>query len=658
MTRRGRVAGIAALGVTFVALMMPSASAHALVRTSVPADGALLDKAPSQVVITFTEPPDPRLSSIQVLDSNGASVTSGTSHIVDGKPLVMDVPLDPIGRGVYTVTWRTVSKLDGHVTGNSFSFGVGVKPGATPHSPTTVVSSTPSVLSVVGRSFFYIGLFVLLAGAVLAFAAMAGRPPAARIVLPLATLAALIGVVLMFVAEHSAVGASWSELLKSSAGRQIWEQGIAVVVAGAAASLVVIKPGKLTLAALGVTSAVAMLLHANSSHAGASQSFTGFKVALQWAHIVSVAIWIGGLIWLLVSVAVLERDERAAAVKRFSFAFGITLGVVFATGMLRLTEEMGGWSAWAHILSTGFGTAAAIKLGLFGILIILAAINRYRNVPAVADGVKTRPLVRIVAVEVAIGVAVLGVTAVLSQLAPPNDIAQQSRAAAAQQVVVSGSDFGTTTKVRLTVAPGNVGPNRFSADVTDFDTGKPVAATHVSLNFSLPGKPQLNSSLKLHHDSGAMWTGRSTVLALNGTWDVDVVVQGASGGVDVPLKITPRRPPEKIQVARQSGQPTIYTIDIGGGASVQAYVDPGQVGTDNVHWTFFDSSGKEMAIKKTSATGTDPSGQTSPEKLLRFSKGHFVSNVTLTAGRWTFQIDATTTDGKPISVYFSQVIGS
>lgn len=657
MTRRVRLAVLAAACATAVALLTPWASAHALVRTSNPADGALLHQAPSQVVITFTEPPDPGLSSIQVLDSNGASVTSGTSHVVDAKPLVMEVPLESIGKGVYTVTWRTVSKSDGHTTGGSFSFGVGVKPGATTPK-TTVESSTPSALSVVGRSLFYTGLFVLLAGAVLTFAAMAGRPPAARMVLPLASAAALIGVGLMFVAEHSSTGASWWVLLRSSAGRAIWEQGVGVLAAGVAAIVVVVKPGKLALAALGVTTAVAMLLHANSSHAGATQSLAWFNVAVQWLHIVAVSIWIGGLLWLLVAVPALPEEQRAAAVKRFSFVFAITLGVIFATGMLRLTQEMGSWSAWAHILSTGFGTAAFIKLSLFLVLLALAALNRYRNVPAFTANVRTRALTRVVAVEAVIGIAVLGVTAVLSQLAPPNDISQQSRATAAQQIVVSGSDFGTTTKVRLTIAPGTVGPNSFSADVVDYDTGRPVRASGVSLNFSLPDKPQLNSTLELRHTSGATWTGKSTVLALNGTWNIDVVIQGATEGTDVPLKVTPRRPPEDIQVAKQAGQPTIYTIDIGNGASVQAYVDPGRAGTNNVHWTFFDSGGKELPIGKATSTITDPSGKSTRAKLLRFSEGHFASNVTLTAGKWTFQIDATTKDGDPVSVYFSHDIAS
>lgn len=45
------------------------ASAHALLSSSDPADGVSLPKAPSEIRLTFTESPDPALSTILVLDS-------------------------------------------------------------------------------------------------------------------------------------------------------------------------------------------------------------------------------------------------------------------------------------------------------------------------------------------------------------------------------------------------------------------------------------------------------------------------------------------------------------------------------------------------------------------------------------------------------------
>src|SRR5205807_9606940 len=92
-----------------------------------PAAGATVDRAPHQILLFFTEPPDPALSSVTVLDSTGQVVeTVGTAESVAGQPDELRVPVTSLPDGVYTVNWRTVSKVDGHVTGNSFAFGVGV----------------------------------------------------------------------------------------------------------------------------------------------------------------------------------------------------------------------------------------------------------------------------------------------------------------------------------------------------------------------------------------------------------------------------------------------------------------------------------------------------------------------------------------------------
>src|SRR2546425_1054935 len=79
----------------------------------------------------------------------------------------------------------------------------------------------------------------------------------------------------------------------------------------------------------------------------------------------------------------------------------------------------------------------------------------------------------------------------LSGFAPAAYVPAQATAAAAQHVVVVGSNFATTVRVRLTVTPGTVGPNEFQARVTDYDPGRPAPATAVRLQFSLPSRPDL-----------------------------------------------------------------------------------------------------------------------------------------------------------------------
>jgi nitrogen fixation protein FixH len=203
-----------------------------------------------------------------------------------------------------------------------------------------------------------------------------------------------------------------------------------------------------------------------------------------------------------------------------------------------------------------------------------------------------------------------------------------------------------------------VGPNGFVIHIADYDSGAPVPARSVSLRFALPSRPDIGSSTLAMKRAGAgVWGAQGSQLSIQGTWDVTVVIQQATGAVEVPLRVRTRLPPEQVQVSRVPGQPTLFTITLPSGGTLQTYIDPGRVGANTVHFTFFATGGSEQPISSAKATATGPSKRTSPLPLIRFDAGHFVANTTLVDGRWTFAIDAVTRDGRSVTGYFSQTIG-
>ena len=148
------------------------AGAHAAIESTDPANGELLQEPPSQIVLTFTEPPDLDLTIVSAVDSSGAKMPTGPPERAPGSNREIHVRLDPLPDGVYTVTWRTVSATDGHVTSNAFSFGVGVAPGdVTPIEQRGSGTPTPTAGAIAGRWMLYVGL-VILFGAVLLVAAV------------------------------------------------------------------------------------------------------------------------------------------------------------------------------------------------------------------------------------------------------------------------------------------------------------------------------------------------------------------------------------------------------------------------------------------------------------------------------------------------------
>src|SRR5450432_602011 len=143
---------------------------HALPQSSTPSPGSTLTTPPGQVSIVFGERPDPNLSTIKVLDTTGAVVTAGPTAPVASNPLELAVPLkENLPNGVYTVAWRTVSAVDGHLASGSFAFGIGVAPpapGTASAAAAVTTSAGPTVGAIIGRWLLYLGLVGLLVLAV------------------------------------------------------------------------------------------------------------------------------------------------------------------------------------------------------------------------------------------------------------------------------------------------------------------------------------------------------------------------------------------------------------------------------------------------------------------------------------------------------------
>ena len=261
-------------------------------------------------------------------------------------------------------------------------------------------------------------------------------------------------------------------------------------------------------------------------------------------------------------------------------------------------------------------------------------------------------MLRTVGGELALAAAVLLATGVLTGLPPKPNEAPAGQGA--RPLVVTGSDFATTTTSRLEISPGTVGPNTFEVEITDYDTHQPVDARRVSLQFELPDQPEVGSTLELEPKDGA-WQAQGTALAQTGTWTVTVLVEKQGSSVEIPLTVTPRMPGQKVDVSKVPGQPTLYTITLEGGLQIQAYVDPGEPGrTNQVHVTTFDADGQELPLHAAMLTITPPDAAPFEPKMLRFGPGHFAANIDLTAGTWSFDITAHAETGQVLAASFRQ----
>ncbi len=525
----------------------PPTWAHASLSSSDPAANSSSPASPSRILLTFTEPPDPKLSLVKVVDASGGPAPGvGAARAVPGQSLQLVVPVSqPLPKGVYTVNWRSVSSTDGHVEYGAFAFGVGAVPtqGSVVRVGLQNSASWITASSAVGRWLLYVGLALLVGAASTLLLVFGARLPRGGLRLLWGAVAiALVGAIVMIEAERAVVGvASLLPLFVTREGQYLLGLLVAIALCGVAVAAVEFWPGRWSLIAVGAAATLAVLAHVLAGHAAAPATLRPLNILEQWVHMTAIGVWTGGLAWLLMGIRGQEPGARAAAVRAFSRVATVTLGVVLITGALRAITEV---SPLSNLFHTSYGATLLVKVGLIAALVVFAAFNHYRFVPALQrgdppddGGAAARRFGLDSRAELAVVVLVLVATAVLTGLAPANTAV--AAGGSGRQTVVSGSDFGTTVRVTLRVTPGTVGANGFSVAVDDYDTGKPLAGvTSVSLTFSMPARPGVNTStLQLTPAGDGSWQGRGLELSIVGSWSVDVLIQEPTGGVDVALTL-------------------------------------------------------------------------------------------------------------------------
>lgn len=109
--RRARALLVGVLAVLGLVAVGTAAAAHDVLIESDPAEGAVLDRSPEAVVLTFNNPPLEVGSAITVVDADGQTVVEGAGR-VEGNDVVLDLDTE-LPAGDLEVRWRVASS-DGH----------------------------------------------------------------------------------------------------------------------------------------------------------------------------------------------------------------------------------------------------------------------------------------------------------------------------------------------------------------------------------------------------------------------------------------------------------------------------------------------------------------------------------------------------------------
>ena len=106
------------------ALVSGAALAHAFLDHALPAVGATVARAPTEVTLWFTQALEVAFSGVEVTNASGQRFDTGQATIDPKDPQELHVPLKALPPGDYKVSWHALS-VDTHRTVGDFSFTVG-----------------------------------------------------------------------------------------------------------------------------------------------------------------------------------------------------------------------------------------------------------------------------------------------------------------------------------------------------------------------------------------------------------------------------------------------------------------------------------------------------------------------------------------------------
>ena len=499
------------------------AQAHGVQVASDPPPDAQLEDSPALITVTFNEPIEPSVSSIQLWDQTAQPVALGALAFPEASIMTVQVPGE-LSPGIYTVIWRNLSTVDGHTWSGSYPITIlgpgGELPDAAPAGvvapPTQTSSGNPSTLESAARWVVLLGSAVMLGGTAYVLFVVA---PAARVLAPeagaalrglsrtvllmtvtIAGFLVLEGSLLQIVvlAERlGGLGRADELLLDTRLGHYLIARQGLLAVAALAVGLVWWARGR-----RGETPALLLLLTASFgvlltqslvSHAAASDG-PFWTTSIDLLHLLAASLWVGGLIHIgLAMPRWLEEVQGAPrtlfageSFRRFSLLAVASVVTLMASGVLSALVQ---FTSWNELWTTSYGWSLVGKFAVMAPLLAVGGLNAFILQPRVVNAARelnsgAEPgdatgdeeqsavgrlqdlLATTVRAEAVLGIGVLVAVAVLIQLQSPRTTVEAEEQLTAAQVALEEGGFQLVTEsdglnIALRIDPGRLGENNF-----------------------------------------------------------------------------------------------------------------------------------------------------------------------------------------------------
>jgi copper transport protein len=528
--------------VAAAALAAPAAAwAHAALLKTVPAASAEVDTPPRVVKLVYDEAVEPRFAVVSVTDAAGHQQLDGTVRRSPTDPYELDVPLRRSAEGWYLVFWRVIS-ADGHPVRGAFTYRIGPNPGPPPQFVVPSLSETavtPGLIAFRWLTFLSlmgaIGLFVLRT--------LIARPltrglRAVTVSFAVAIAVALVAtpIYVLLATAQFALRSFWSlgalvPLLDVSAfgrGYLRLELLLALFAAAGAIAIWLDRPerGQRSVVALlslwgTLLAAGAVLLVPGAAGHAAQTPPRWASLLLDWSHLASGSVWLGGLIGLLVLALRVPSATLLLAVRRFSTVALLAVFVLLGSGIGAAVVHL---PTLATLWQTGYGKTIIVKASLLAAAMLVASVNLVRTR-------RGRGLLwQTVAAEVVLVTSAVVAAAVLSSLPPPPKALAGLGAPAATAgpgpltAVVERNGY----RLEVHVTPNKVAvPDDFALRITR--NGAPVRGATVIATFTMLDMEMPTQAYRLAERSAGLYGHSTAALVMVGRWGLTFQVEPPGG---------------------------------------------------------------------------------------------------------------------------------
>ncbi len=532
-------------------LGFPLASAHPFLLDSEPGQGQNAPAGTTQIITNYSEAVEIGFSELRVYDANGNQIDNKDTAYNGGETSLV-VTTQPLEDGVYTITSKVLSKVDGHLVQAAIVFGVGDVKIDSSLLEGQESSETTFIPESIARFPGLVGQTIVLGGIIVSITIWSSQQTRFRDVFNdineqfKIKFSKIIGygIIATFASNFIMLGvqtwrleASPLDVIGTTFGTT-WLIRMIITIIIIVLWFLMEKKNKISIKEqipLLVASLILIATTTMMGHGAATELEAPW--ILDYAHNLLSSIWIGGVIFFaFVALPTITKTDNSTKEKivlslipRFSGLFIIAIGILIITGPTLL------WFLDDNVTSltdSTYGKLILIKIGIAATMIALGGFNQIKFLRNTHDFEKLNISKRIskpLKFEAGLGIALLAVVALLvNSSLPAGEI--QSADALQGTFGYESTLFSENAKFDVKVLPAGIGSNTISVIVSSYDNKPLDDISGMKIKVSNPQKnisPIETEITENTQDSITKYSGDAT-FGFAGNWQIELEAQRAN----------------------------------------------------------------------------------------------------------------------------------